>query len=355
MILTVAAAGVTAALVVFVCGRGAKGAAGHEEASARPAGLAGTGATEPSSGSVAVPGAAGGGRATLDGRKPGRSSPAALTAESKVLDVDRREIGDIRTIADLGVYLANGGDPVLAAEKLRQFAAQGDAVIPDFMALLANSAPEVARLGAEGLAIIGTPAALQELVAYLQSLPLEDDQRRELASILAETVRNPESVPYWNSLLAQTGVPEDVRDAAVSALAHSLSPTDLKELGNRYADTLDDTARQALADAVRQLEGAEFVPQLITLAGDPATASAADPLVLAAWDTLATIGAPQGVAKLLAWIDQVDGTAAVALAHAISMVRNPASLPLLQQAAAAGSPRQRAAALRALANFADKR
>ena len=348
----------TAALVVLVCGRGMKGAAGHEQASALPAGLAGAGATEGSR-TVVVPGAAGNGRATTDGRTPGRSSRVALaeapSAKPDVLDVDRQEIGDVRTIADLGIYLANGGDPVLAADKLRQFAAQGDAVIPDFMALLADPAPAAARLGAEGLASIGTPAALQELVAYLQSLPLEDEQRRELASILAETARNPESVPYWNGLLEQAGVAEDVRDAAVSALAHSLSPTDLKDLGSRYAVTPDDTARQALADVVRQLEGAEFVPQLITLAGDPTPVSAADPLVLAAWDTLATIGAPPGVAKLLAWTDQADGAAAAALAHAISMVRNPASLAILQQAAAAGSPRQRAAALRALENFAGKR
>ena len=213
----------------------------------------------------------------------------------------------------------------------------------------------MACLGAEGLASIGTPAALQELVAYLQALSPEDDQRRELASILAETARNPEGVPYWNGLLAQADVAEDVRDAAVSALAHSLNVTELKDLGTRYAATPDDALRQNLADVVRQLEGAELVPQLITLAGEPATASAADPLVLAAWDTLATMGTPQGVATLLAWTDQVDGAAAAALAHAISMIRNPASLPALQRAADSGSPKQQAAAVRALENFAGQR
>ncbi|MFA5205612.1 MAG: hypothetical protein WC708_14545 [Lentisphaeria bacterium] len=176
-----------------------------------------------------------------------------------------------------------------------------------------------------------------------------------MASTLAETARNADSVPYWNALLEQKGLAEDVRDAAISALAHSLTATDLKELGNRYAALQDETARQTWADVVRQVEGVEHVPQLIALAGEPAAATASDPLVLATWDTLAVIGAPQGVAKLLAWTDQVNGDAAAALAHAISMVDNPASLGVLQEAATSGSSRQQAAAERALVNLADKR
>ena len=343
------------ALVAIGCGRREKGAAGPGATSAASAGSKGAGSTQLPV-SVAAPGATGNGRATTEGRKAANhSSRVAPAAREKVLDVDRQEAGDVRTIAGLGSYLATGGDPALAAEKLRQFAAQGDAVIPDFKALLADPTPAVARLGAEGLASIGTPAALQELVAYLQALAPEDEQRRELASVLAETARNAESVPYWNALLEKADLAEDVRDAAVSALAHSLNANDLTELGNRYAASQDETARQAWADVVRQVEGAEQVPQLITLAGDPGAAAASDPLVLAAWDTLATIGAPQGVSKLLAWTDQVNGAAAPALAHAISMVRNPASLAILQQASSSGSPRQQAAAARALENFGDKR
>ncbi|MEI8079000.1 MAG: HEAT repeat domain-containing protein [bacterium] len=346
------------ALVFIGCGREEKGtAAGRDPASAEPARLARAPSTPPSA-TAAVPGAAGNDRATTNGRRLRRSPPVVLVpppTKPKVLDVDRQEVGDVRTLAGLGSYLANDGDPELALGRLRQFAAQGDAVIPELLALLADPAPGVACLGAEGLASIGTPAALQELVAYLQALSPEDDQRRELASILAETARNPEGVPYWNGLLAQADVAEDVRDAAVSALAHSLNVTELKDLGTRYAATPDDALRQNLADVVRQLEGAELVPQLITLAGEPATASAADPLVLAAWDTLATMGTPQGVATLLAWTDQVDGAAAAALAHAISMIRNPASLPALQRAADSGSPKQQAAAVRALENFAGQR
>jgi len=294
-------------------------------------------------------------RATVARRSNRPGMPAAATPETRTLDVDREEAGRVRTLADLAEYVANDGAPEWVTEKMRQFAAQGEAAIPGFQALLTDPAPEVARLGAEGLATIGTPAALQELVQYLQALPPEDEQRRELASTLAETARNAESVPYWNALLAQAELAEDVRDAAISALAHSLTATDLKELGNRYTATQDETMRQNWADVVRQVEGAEHVPQLIALAGEPGAAVASDPLVLAAWDTLAVIGAPQGVAKLLAWADQApDNATAAALAHAIGRVDNPASLAILQRAAASGSARQQTAAENALKNFADR-
>lgn len=342
---------VLAALITVGCGRETATTAKPREAQAITTPAAETAAgIATATGTARASVLAANGAGTAAGRKTSRSAAAA--AREKVLDVDRQELNGIRTIAGLGGYLATGGDQALAAEKLRQFAAQGDAVIPELKTLLADPAPEVARLGAEGLAIIGTPAALQELVDYLQALPPNaEEQRRELASVLAEQARNAESVPYWNALLEKADLADDVRDAAISALAHSLTTADLKELGGRYAATQDEAARQTYADVVRQVEGPEYVPQLLALAGNPTAVTAPDPLTLAAWDTVAAIGTPQGVTQLLTWVDQVNGDAATAMAHAIGMVRNPASLAILQQAAATGSPRQQAAAAGALKNF----
>jgi len=254
----------------------------------------------------------------------------------------------------LAAALASASDPEEVDRALRALAATGDRYTEVVAGWLTNPDPAVARLGARALAAIGTKPALMALFDQLAKLPADSPQAWEWASILADEAPSAQCELLLERVLDPAAT-EPVRDAAQRALARDADAALVDRLVTLYDGAGNDAARQALADALRQMQDPELAGELARLAFDRAGTS--DPMTVALWDTLGIIGTPEAVTALAALLASSALSAAdrAALADALARVDNPDALPLLRalaagQVAGAG-PAVQAAARRALANF----
>lgn len=249
---------------------------------------------------------------------------------------------------------AFGSDPEELDRVLRALAATGNRYIEVVAGWLTNPDPAVARLGARALAAIGTKPALTALFDQLAKLPADSPQAWEWAAILAEEAPSVQRELLLERVMDPAAT-EPVRDAAQRALARDADTALIDRLVTHYDGAGDDTVRQALADALRQVQDPELAGELARLAFDRAGTS--DPMTVAIWDTLGIIGTPEAVTALSALLASSAMSAAdrATLADAVARVDNQDALSLLRalaagQVAGAG-PAVQAAARRALANF----
>jgi hypothetical protein len=249
---------------------------------------------------------------------------------------------------------ALASDPEDVDRALRALAATGDRYTEVVAGWLTNPDPAVARLGVRALAAIGTKSALMALFDQLAKLPADSPQAWEWASILADEAPSAQRDLLLEWVLDPAAT-EPLRDAAQRALARDADAALANRLVTLYDSASNDAARQALADALRQMQNPELVDELVRLAFDRAGIS--DPMTVAIWDTLGIIGTPEAVTALAALLASSALSAAdrAALADALARVDNLDALPLLRalaagQVAGAG-PTVQAAAHRALANF----
>lgn len=253
----------------------------------------------------------------------------------------------------LAAALAPVNDPEEQERALRALAATGNRHTAVAAGWLTSPDPAVARLGARALAAIGTKPALTALFEQLAKLPADSPQAWEWASILADEAPSAQRELLLERVLDPAAT-EPVRDAAQRALARDADPALMDRLVTLYDSAGNDAVRQALADAVRQVQDPELTGDLARLAF--ARSGVADPMTVAIWDTLGIIGTPEAVtaltAVLAAGVSAEDRATASA---ALGRVDNPDALPLLRALAAGrvvgAGPAVQAAARRALANF----
>lgn len=138
-------------------------------------------------------------------------------------------------------------------------------------------------------------------------------------------------------------------------LARVGDTTLVNELARRYEAATSDIERENLADALRHQQNAHCVPGLVAILNRRPVASGADPLGLAAADTLGIIGDPVAVSHLLAHLWTLPEGMRSPLFESIGRVSNPESLPLLASVASGqisgATLYSRLAALQALSNF----
>ncbi len=261
------------------------------------------------------------------------------------------------TTALLAAALASANDPEDVERALLALAVTGNRYTEVVVGWLTNPDPAVARLGARALAAIGTKPALMALFEQLAKLPADSPQAWEWAAILAEEAPSTQRELLLERVLDPAAT-EPVRDAAQRVLARDADTALLDHLVTLYDGAGNDAARQALADALRQVQDSELAGELARLAFDRAGTS--DPMTVAIWDTLGIIGTPEAVTALAALLTSSAMSAAdrTALSDALARVDNPDALSLLHalaagQVAGAGAAGQ-TAARRALANFPEE-
>jgi HEAT repeat protein len=248
--------------------------------------------------------------------------------------------------------LKTTGDKQAALAAIRQYATNNPHSLGEMSALLKSTDSEIAILGAEGLAGLGTKEAAAELIAAIQEAQ-PGNTKRELVSALA-TFSNPQAAGLFMTL-AGSSQDRELASAIQQALGNSASSTVLSEVVQRYQSTTSPEERDNLIAAIRHMQNPDCVEGLIAVLNEQKVVSSTEPLGLAAADTLGIIGSTNAVSYLFSQFNNLRPGDTSPVYDAIGRVSNPESLPLLASIAsgqvAGSSLYARMSAVQALGNY----
>jgi HEAT repeat protein len=244
------------------------------------------------------------------------------------------------------------GDRQAAIAAIRQFATNAPASFPELSALLKTGDPDLAMLGAQGLASLGSKEAAAELISAVQNAQ-PGATKRQLSAALA-SLSNPDAA---NLFLGLMGSPQDreLAAAAQSALGNSANAAVLQEIVQRYQASSAADERDGLVAALRYSQSPQCVDALLAILNAQKVVSATEPLGLAAADTLGIIGTTNAVSPLFAYLGNLRPGDTSPVYDSIGRISNPEALPLITSIAYGQVPGStlysRMAAVQALGNY----
>lgn len=257
-----------------------------------------------------------------------------------------------RSAAEVAQSYKTTGDRRAAIAAIRQYAVNNPASLGELTELLISSDPDVAMLGAEGLASLGTKEAAAELIGVIQAAQ-PGNLKRELTAVLA-SFSNPQAADLFMAMAGSTQ-DRELASSIQSALGNSASGPVLAEVVQRYQSTTSPEERDNLIAAIRHMQNPDCVDGLIAILNEQKVVSSTEPLGLAAADTLGIIGSTNAVGYLFGYLNNLRPGDSSPVYDAIGRVSNPESLPLLASVAygqAAGSTLYaRMSAVQSLGNY----
>ncbi len=271
---------------------------------------------------------------------------ALLDASPEVAVVAAGALGGIGDAAAFEPLLAHLDDPNAAVRQAAVSAIHslGHRDTPTrIRALLDHGSPHVREAAAKVAGYFGYAACVESMLALRHDA--DEGVRRAAVEQLAHL-----DDPRVRDALAEAldGGTPGVRAAAVRALAHVDAAESLPRLLVACRDA-DPWVRYYAARSAGRHRRPEAVAPLVALAtGDPIP-----PVRIAAVEAIAEIGAPEGLAALLAIAGDPDPMVARPAVALLGQSADPATIPPLLAALAAGDAGLRLAALGALARRAD--
>jgi HEAT repeat protein len=206
--------------------------------------------------------------------------------------------------------------------------------------------------GIEPDARVGALENLQTELRRLAALP-DGEEKLQLAQSIGD-LRDPTAIPLLLDWATMTTDRALLR-SALDALGPVATAETIADVQQRYTAAFRYDDRYRLAKVLRNISNPEAAPALIALAEN---ADAPPELVVAATESLATIGTPEALACLLGKLQAADPDDTGRLKTAIARIEQPAALAALRFAALgnkdAPTDTTRAAAAQALANFRDE-
>ena len=257
-----------------------------------------------------------------------------------------------RSPAEIAQMFKTTGDRQAAIAAIRQFATNTPASFPELSALLKTGDPDLAMLGAQGLASLGSKEAAAELISAVQNAQ-PGATKRQLSAALA-SFSNPDAA---NLFLGLMGSPQDreLAAAAQSALGNSANAAVLQEIVQRYQASSAADERDGLVAALRYSQSPQCVDALLAILNAQKVVSATEPLGLAAADTLGIIGTTNAVSPLFAYLGNLGPSDTSPVYDSIGRISNPEALPLITSIAYGQVPGStlysRMAAVQALGNY----
>ena len=219
----------------------------------------------------------------------------------------------------------------------------------DVEALLASADSESFLLGVRTLVMRGTTDDVIRMVEIIEGAG-DEDRRREIVAA-ACGIRNASAVPVLFEILKTATEPEFV-DMAQRALGGMPGERVLRRTVQQYWSAGSEEERDRLLGVIRYASGPDAVAVLEEIA-DRSGGDYAQPMGLAAIDTLAVQGSPGAVSNLLNRFRSSPESGQ--LAAAVGRVSGRDALQTLLQAAGADDSQfpwtARLAAVRALGNY----
>ena len=271
---------------------------------------------------------------------------------TKTINGDTAPANTPHSPSEIAQIFKTTGDKQAALAAIRQYAVNNPTSLGEMTALLKSSDQDIAMLGAEGLASLGTKEAVAQLIGVIQAAQ-PGNFKRQLTSALAN-FNNPDSANLFLTLIASCQ-DRELGAAIQRALGNSANGPVLNEVVQRFQATKSAEERGNLIAAIRQMQNPSCVEGLIAILNEQKVVSSFDSLGLAAADTLGIIGCTNAVNYLFAQLNNVRPGDTSPVYDAIGRVSNPESLPLLASIAysqVAGSTLYaRTSAVQALGNY----
>ena len=218
---------------------------------------------------------------------------------------------------------------------------------------LLSQPPAQQKLTVDELVKIGSPHAVQVVMAFIAALP-EGDFKEDLVR-RALAINNRESIPSILELLRST-TDASVLRVSREVFSKLVDAESLQKVVDTYDATSDSKLRRRLALSVSMLASENVAPLLMQVVSDPGV-PASDGMVSASAQALRQIGTAPAVDAIIGRINSDASAESRALLSAeLRQVVNPAAEASLQSAAMGQSkfavtPEARVAAISALFNF----